>query len=281
MSNELATMQPQARDAFSQLATQLNMTDSGEVFNILSKSVMAGAKKPEEIAAFAILCAQYRLNPFTKEVYAFPSKAGGIVPMVGIDGWLTLARNNPNFAGMSHAYGEDDGDKWVECTIYLKNAPEHPVTAREYMSDNKRNTEPWQKSPRRMLKHRATIQAIRYALGYSGVVDISEKEEYEEREMREAKAREPRRPSFLEARQPMPVGLPQGREKLPIEQVKERMAHAFEVQPSHRVMMSAEAGDNVRIAVPLPQSPMLVATEAEPFPAEEVQGEKVELMERD
>lgn len=250
MSDELATMQghdapqtQQARDAFYHLAQQLNMTDSGEVYNILAKSVMAGAKKPEEIAAFAILCAQYRLNPFTKEVYAFPSKSGGIVPMVGIDGWLTLARNNPNFAGMSHNYSEDKdgGDMWVECTIYLKNAPEHPVTAREYMSDNKRNTEPWKNSPRRMLKHRATIQAIRYALGYSGVVDLSEKEEYEEREMREARAREPRKPSFLETGINMPIGLPKTRQ--------------FRTESQ---------------AVPMTEGPI----EAELFPAEEVESER-------
>jgi hypothetical protein len=41
---------------------------------------------PEQFAAFLIVAKEYDLNPLTKEIYAFPGKGGGIVPIVSIDG---------------------------------------------------------------------------------------------------------------------------------------------------------------------------------------------------
>lgn len=46
----------------------------------------------------------------------------------------------------------------------------------EYMAECVRNTEPWAKWPARMLRHKTTIQAARYAFGFSGIVDPDEAE---------------------------------------------------------------------------------------------------------
>ena len=45
---------------------------------------------------------------------------------------------------------------------------------REFLEECFRATEPWKASPRRMLRHRAAIQAIRIAFGLAGIMDEEE-----------------------------------------------------------------------------------------------------------
>lgn len=165
------------RNALSALTEQLGMTDYGELAGILKNTIMPKASD-EEMAAFALVCSTYKLNPLTREVYAFPTKAGGIMPMIGIDGWLKIAHAHADFAGMAWAEGAEDNDRWCECTVWLKSTPEHPVTIREYLSECRQASSPvWAQRPKRMLRHRATIQAIRYAFGISGVADSDDWQE--------------------------------------------------------------------------------------------------------
>ncbi len=164
------------RNALTALTEQLGMTDYGELAGILKNTIMPKASD-EEMAAFALVCSSYKLNPLTREVYAFPTKSGGIMPMIGIDGWLKIAHQHEDYNGMSWAEGADADDRWCECTVFLKSTPEHPVTIREYLSECRQNTPVWTQRPKRMLRHRATIQAIRYALGISGVSDADDFEE--------------------------------------------------------------------------------------------------------
>ena len=46
----------------------------------------------EQMIALLIVADQYGLNPFTKEIYAFPDKHKGIVPVVGVDGWSRIMK---------------------------------------------------------------------------------------------------------------------------------------------------------------------------------------------
>ena len=124
----------------------------------------------EQLMALVIVADQYGLNPFTKEIYAFPDK-GGIVPVVGVDGWARIINQHPQFDGMSFCMAEDGSS--YECTIHRKDRS-HPTVLTEYLAECKRNTEPWQKWPRRMLRHKAMIQAARLAFGFAGIHDPDE-----------------------------------------------------------------------------------------------------------
>lgn len=131
----------------------------------------------EEFAAFLMVAHKHGLNPVTREIYAFPKKGGGIQPIVGIDGWMTLINNHPQFDGIEF---EDVFDKSgaltaIKCSIYRKDRG-RPVSVTEYMDECKRPTEPWQKWPARMLRHKAAIQAARYAFSFSGIIDPEEAE---------------------------------------------------------------------------------------------------------
>lgn len=139
-------------------------------------TVMNGANvSNEQLAAFCLVAKEYKLNPFTKEIFAFPNR-GGIQPVVSVDGWAKLVNSHPAFDGMDFV-DVFDGDKLVSvtCKMYRKNHS-HPITVTEYMSECRRDTDVWKKWPARMLRHKAMIQAARYAFGFAGIVEPDEAE---------------------------------------------------------------------------------------------------------
>jgi phage recombination protein Bet len=129
----------------------------------------------EQMMALLVVAEQYGLNPFTKEIYAFASD-GGITPIIGVDGWLRLINERPEFESMELRYAEDgDDNPWIECTIHRKDRS-LPISVREYMDECARDTGPWKSHPRRMLRHKAIIQCARVAFGFAGVYDPDEGE---------------------------------------------------------------------------------------------------------
>lgn len=128
----------------------------------------------EEFIAFLMVANEYRLNPITREIYAFPKKGGGIVPIVSIDGWVSLVNSHPQFDGMEFDFDQNDkGDLVsVTCRIYRKDRS-RPVMVTEFLDECIRPTEPW-KMKRRMLRHKSLMQCARYAFGFSGIYDDDE-----------------------------------------------------------------------------------------------------------
>lgn len=130
----------------------------------------------EEFAAFLLVAKEYNLNPLTKEIYAFPAKGGGIVPVVSIDGWVNLVNSHPACDGFEFDFEHDEDGKLVSCTCRMfRKDRGRPVVVTEYLSECSRNTDPW-KMQHRMLRHKAMIQAARYAFGFSGIYDEDEGE---------------------------------------------------------------------------------------------------------
>lgn len=125
----------------------------------------------EEFAAFLLVAKEYKLNPLTKEIYAYAAKGGGIVPIVSIDGWVNLINSHPALDGIEFVVDHDDKGALVSstCRIYRKDRS-RPIEVTEYLSECKRPTEPWQMQ-HRMLRHKSLIQCSRYAFGFSGIYD--------------------------------------------------------------------------------------------------------------
>lgn len=150
--------------------------DPNKMLSTLKATAFKGSVSNEQMMALLIVADQYRLNPWTKEVYAFPDKQNGIVPVVGIDGWARIINEHPQFNGIEFVYGpltKEGLPEWCECIIHRKDR-EHPTRVTEYMVECKRNTSPWSTHPRRMLRHKATIQAARLAFGFVGIFDEDE-----------------------------------------------------------------------------------------------------------
>lgn len=154
--------------AINLMAARMSV-EPAKLFDTLKATVFQKATN-EELLALVVVANVYNLNPFLKELYAFPAKGGGIVPIVSVDGWNKMLVNQENFDGIEFDFVEDESGAPISCTatIHVKNRS-HPVKITEYMAECKRNTDPWNNMPHRMLRNRTLCQASRVAFGFSGV----------------------------------------------------------------------------------------------------------------
>lgn len=175
MSNAVATITPRPKSVTMDMADRYGM-DHQAFERTLRATVFPSNAPPEEFAAFLLVAKEYKLNPITKEIYAFPKKGGGIVPVVSIDGWMNLINSHPAFDGMDFDETHSDtGDLvCIRCTIFRKDRS-HPISVTEYLSECIRATDPW-KMKHRMLRHKAAIQCARYAFGFAGIYEEDEAE---------------------------------------------------------------------------------------------------------
>lgn len=164
MSNLITTQ-------INQLADSFGLPQSEELYQVLKATAFKGDVSDAQLSALLIVAKQYGLNPWTKEIYAFPDK-GGIVPVVGVDGWSRIINSNPQFDGMDFEQTADS----CTCTIFRKDRA-HPTRVTEWMAECKRPTvKPWESHPYRMLRHKAMIQCARLAFGFVGIFDTDEAE---------------------------------------------------------------------------------------------------------
>lgn len=162
-------------------ATAFRQKDGSEVTN-------------EQMASLLVVADQHGLNPFTREIFAFPDKQNGIVPVVSVDGWSRIINDHPQSDGFEFRQSEDfvtmpdarPCPEWIEVIIYRKNRS-HPIVVREHLDEvyrpigfypdgNKRKPGPWQTHTKRLLRHKALIQGARIAYGFSGIYDEDEAE---------------------------------------------------------------------------------------------------------
>lgn len=153
----------------------------------------------EQMVALLVVANQYKLNPFTRQIFAFPDKQNGIVPVVSVDGWLHLINGHEQFDGLEYVWSDEivedlPGAKpcpaWCEVQVYRKDRS-RPTVIREYLDevfrppfkgkskDSGREYTvdgPWQSHTKRMLRWKTTIQGARIAFGLGGIFDEDEAE---------------------------------------------------------------------------------------------------------
>lgn len=178
MSESLATITAaQHPSLLARMASRYSV-DPTKMLATLKATAFKGDVSNEQMIALLIVADQFRLNPWTKEIYAFPDRQNGIVPVIGVDGWARIINDHPAFDGME--FTQDDNA--CTCRIFRKDRS-RPVEVTEYMSECKRNVGPWQSHPKRMLRHKAMIQCARLAFGFVGAYDPDEAERIVERDI--------------------------------------------------------------------------------------------------
>jgi len=171
--NAVATI-PARRSILQTIAHSYNMEPDAFEATLRGTIVPSGCSR-EQFAAFLLVANEHQLNPLTKEIYAFPAKGGGIVPIVGVDGWIKLMNRHPQFDGVefSDKFDGEGNILSVTATIWRKDR-RLATQITEYLEECKRPTEPWKQWPVRMLRHKAMIQCARVAFGFAGIVDEDE-----------------------------------------------------------------------------------------------------------
>jgi hypothetical protein len=146
-----------------------------DFYNTVVDTCFPGKPTKSQWNAFALVARNYNLDPVRRQVFAFPAKGGGIVPIVGVDGWLAIVNRQPTYDGVEFEYHNDKDGKLeaITCTIHHKDR-KYPTRITEYMDECVRNTPPWQQSPRRQLRHKSFIQCGRVAFSLSGIFDEDE-----------------------------------------------------------------------------------------------------------
>lgn len=140
----------------------------------------------EQMMALLVVADQYRLNPFTKEIFAFEDKHKGIVPVVSVDGWARIINEHPQYDGVEFVYSETitmqkdakPCPEWCEAHIYRKDRG-RPIIVREYLDEvfqppRGGYSGPWQTHTKRFLRHKTFIQCSRIAFGFAGIYDEDE-----------------------------------------------------------------------------------------------------------
>lgn len=178
MSNEL-TKTDNRQSALQVMATKFSVEPT-KLLSTLKNTAFKGASD-DQMLALCVVANEYGLNPFTKEIYAFPDKGGGIVPVIGVDGWYAMVNAQEEYDGCEFSEVREDGGNLVSitCKIHRKDR-EFPTVITEYLEECKRNTDPWKNQPTRMLRHRSFVQCARIAFAISGSdpEDAERAEEY-------------------------------------------------------------------------------------------------------
>jgi phage recombination protein Bet len=148
----------------------------------------------EQMMSLLIVANEYKLNPFTKEIFAFPDKQNGIVPVVSVDGWIRIINEHPQFDGedfedapadewiVSETAEHKPCPSWMACVLYRKDRS-RPTRVKEYLDEVYRPpyrgqngvvVGPWQTHTKRMMRHKCLIQSARVAFGFAGIYDEDE-----------------------------------------------------------------------------------------------------------
>lgn len=189
--NSVVKTVPNAQTSVTVRLAQRFGVDPDKMMLTLKATAFRGDVSTEQMMALCVVADQYGLNPWTKELFAFPDKRNGIIPVVSVDGWSRIINTNPQFDGMEFNDGplnDRSLPEWIECAIYRKDRS-HAIKIKEYMEEVYRPPlkitkdgksfevdTPWQSHPRRMLRHKAMIQCARLAFGFGGIFDQDEAE---------------------------------------------------------------------------------------------------------
>lgn len=184
MRKDVITQKVKSQNALGIMANRFKVQQDS-----LKKAILNSIKDTKltevEFVTFVVVANAYKLNPLTKEIFAFPDKKGGIIPIVSTDGWNKLMTTHTDYKSHSYVFSEKivtlKGAKpcpdWME--IHIEKQDGGIIVVREYLDECYRElnfTSPWQTHTKRMLRHKTKIQGAREAFGFGGIYDKDEAE---------------------------------------------------------------------------------------------------------
>lgn len=123
-----------------------------------------------ELSVFFHQCQRTGLDPFARQIYLIGRnnrRAGrtDYTIQVGIDGFRLIADRTGRYAGSDRPrYGEEEGEKYAEVTVYKIVAHVRvPFTALAFLSEYRQNSPMWQRMWRNQLAKCAEALALRKA----------------------------------------------------------------------------------------------------------------------
>jgi hypothetical protein len=168
MANEMTKPGGNGKALTELLAEKFHL-DRKVMLDSLTTTYFKGLSQGELVAALTV-CQTYDLNPFLREIHC--TKSGDrLLSMVGIDGWIKIAKRTGLFNGFDDpVFVFDDEGKPFSCTVKVhKKDEEHPTGITVYFREWVKNTPVWNTQPCHMLYVKAVKLALRMAFGISGL----------------------------------------------------------------------------------------------------------------
>ncbi len=159
---------------YAPLADKLHVQIQALVGVVIDRMTASkGGQQPtaKELIEYGALCNQAGLNPTTSEVA--PLVQGGRVSLIiGVDGWIKVARSYPEFRGYKLVPSEDllkvgihEVPKYIDSQIFIKGY-DFPLEWRTYYNEAVKAKSPvWQSQPNHMLQVRALANGVKRAFG--------------------------------------------------------------------------------------------------------------------
>ena len=168
----LATVKPERASAL--LAEGLKM-DQGAMIEVIKAQCFAQSDPKkitnEQLAAYINVATSLKaqapnFNPILPGMlYAFPTKNGGIAPMIGPDGVFALLSSRPDVEGWTSVCNFDDKGHLLSATATIFVRGMHPITKICYYNEWKVDSNPnWKARPCHMMELRALKQAARMVI---------------------------------------------------------------------------------------------------------------------
>lgn len=164
----------EVEEFFAPIATKQSVSVTalvGVVVNKITKSKNGTPPTKDEMIEFAALCKQAGLNPATSEVA--PLVQGGHVSLiVSVDGWIKVARSQPEFAGYKLIPSENtikinnsEVPEYITSQIYIRGL-DFPLEWRTYYREAVKPRSPvWTTMPNHMMQVRALANGIKRSFG--------------------------------------------------------------------------------------------------------------------
>ena len=142
------------------------------LISTLFKTIAPQEATMEDLVAFVQIARRFDLDPWAGEVFMVKTK-GRVKTIIGVDGYTRIVNREPQYDGVEFDYQQDDQGNFIAVTarMYRKDRT-RPTTVTEFYDECfVATSEAWKKSPSRMLRHRAFVQAARLTFGISAALD--------------------------------------------------------------------------------------------------------------
>lgn len=170
---------------FGVMGAALQRTLANTCFKIKVSDTEYRAPTAEELMSLMLIAEKLNLNPFIGEIYAFPNQNGGITPIVGINGWRTIAASQPGYSGVRFEFSPDlitvdaiEAPRMVSCFVRVRRPDGSEFESQGiafFKEKYQSRSSAWKSQPCQMLMNKAQIQAIKNTFpSCSGLYDEDE-----------------------------------------------------------------------------------------------------------
>lgn len=139
----------------------------------LIRDVCARDCTENEFKLLIQLAKTYKLDPFSRQIWAVKYGQNPAQIFCGRDGYLAIAHRSGQFDGMESGTRTEDGELVGWCRVYRRDMS-HPFEVEVYASEYSTGRNLWKDKPRTMIQKVAEAQCLRRAFSISGLYSPEE-----------------------------------------------------------------------------------------------------------